>query len=251
VLVLPARRFNLCTSLKLLGITPGLEGFADDVVLTASCPQRHRPRHAGGPQLPEGGLAETLASVLASHAKCATSLGESVVVLGAGPIGCLHVVIAHARGAKALVSEPNAGRRAGAEQFAPDAILDPSQQEVVTEVRRWTDGLGADVVVCANPVALTQTQAVEMARRGGRIVLFGGLPKANRWSASTPTSSTTANRWCGRVLVPSQLPRGRLARCAASWWTQRSSSRIRGPCLGWPRRFTSRPRASPRSCPAD
>ena len=41
-----------------------------------------------------------------------------------------------------------------------------------------TGGLGADVVICANPVAATQTQAVEMTRRGGRIVLFGGLPKA-------------------------------------------------------------------------
>jgi len=35
------------------------------------------------------------------------------------------------------------------------------------------------VVICANPVASTQAQAVEMSRRGGRIVLFGGLPKAN------------------------------------------------------------------------
>jgi L-iditol 2-dehydrogenase len=50
---------------------------------------------------------------------------------------------------------------------------------VVAEVRHLTNGLGADVVVCANPVAATQTQAVELARRGARIVLFGGLPKAS------------------------------------------------------------------------
>lgn len=174
-------RFNLCTGLKLLGITPGLDGgFAERVVLTGEV-LRNGIVHP----MPEaltwygGGLAETLSSVLASHHQCATSLGETVAVLGAGPIGCLHVVIARARGARVLVSEPNPARRARAETFAPDAVFDPSRQEVVAEVRRLTDGLGADVVICANPVAATQTQAVEMARRGGRVVLFGGLPKAN------------------------------------------------------------------------
>jgi L-iditol 2-dehydrogenase len=174
-------RFNLCTSLELLGITPGRNGgFADYVLLDGSLLRNgivHVMPEALG--FHEGGLAETLSSVLAAHAQCATSLGETVVVLGAGPIGCLHIVIARARGAAVMVSEPNPVRRAGAERFAPDAIIDPSAQDVVAEVGRLTGGLGADVVVCANPVAATQTQAVEMARRGGRILLFGGLPKAN------------------------------------------------------------------------
>lgn len=173
--------FNLCPALKLLGITPGLDGgFAERVVLTGELLRNgivHRMPE--GLNWHEGALAETLSSVLASHEKCATRLGETVVVMGAGPIGCLHVVIARARGARVLVSEPNLARRRGAEQFEPDAVLDPTQQDVVTEVKRLTDGLGADVVICANPVASTQTQAVEMARRGGRIVLFGGLPKAD------------------------------------------------------------------------
>lgn len=172
--------FNLCPALKLLGITPGLDGgFAERVVLSGELLGNgivHRMPE--GLSWREGGLAETLSSVLASHDKCATSLGETVVVMGAGPIGCLHIVIARARGARVLVSEPNPARRSGAEKFAPDAVLDPSQQDVVAEVKRLTGGLGADVVICANPVASTQAQAVEMARRGGRIVLFGGLPKA-------------------------------------------------------------------------
>ena len=174
-------RFNLCTSLQLLGITPGLNGgFADCVRLDGSL-LRHGIIHPmpEGLSFHEGGLAETLSSVLAAHAQCGTSLGETVVVLGAGPIGCLHVVIARARGASVIVSEPNPIRRTGAARFAPAAILDPSQQDVVAEVRRLTDGLGADVVVCANPAAAAQTQAVELGRRGARIVMFGGLPKAN------------------------------------------------------------------------
>jgi L-iditol 2-dehydrogenase len=181
--------FNLCISLRLLGITPGLNGgFADRVVLTGELLQ-HGIVHRMPVELtfPEGGLAETLSSVLASHHKSRTDLGETVVVMGAGPIGCLHVVVARARGARVIVAEPNPVRRRGAETFAPDAIVDVTQQDVVAEVKRLTDGLGADVVICANPVAATQTQAVEMARRGGRIVLFGGLPKSN------PMASLNAN----------------------------------------------------------
>jgi L-iditol 2-dehydrogenase len=173
--------FNLCPELKLLGITPGLDGgFAERVVLDEVL-LRNGIVHPipDGLSWHEGALAETLSSVLASHEKCGTSLGETVVVLGAGPIGCLHVVIAKARGAAVVVAEPNPLRRSGAEKFGPDATLDPSQQDVVAEVKRLTGGLGADVVICANPVASTQTQAVEIARRGGRIVLFGGLPKAD------------------------------------------------------------------------
>jgi L-iditol 2-dehydrogenase len=173
--------FNLCPNLKLLGITPGLDGgFAERVVLDdALLGNGIVHPMPDGLSWHEGALAETLSSVLASHEKCGTSLGETVVVLGAGPIGCLHIVIARVRGAQVLVSEPNPARRKRAEQFAPDGVFDPQRQYVVGEVQRWTGGLGADVVICANPVASTQTQAVEMARRGGRIVLFGGLPKAD------------------------------------------------------------------------
>ena len=51
-----------------------------------------------------------------------------------------------------------------------------------------TGGLGADIVICANPIATTQSQAVEMVRKGGRVVLFGGLPK------SEPITTLDANR---------------------------------------------------------
>jgi L-iditol 2-dehydrogenase len=114
-------------------------------------------------------------------------LGETVVVLGSGPIGCLHTVLAQARGARVIVAEPNPVRRHIAARFSPDAIIDVTVQDIIAEVKRLTDGLGADVAICANPVAATQTQAVELTRRGGRIVLFGGLPKA------APMASLNAN----------------------------------------------------------
>jgi len=173
-------KFNLCTDLRLLGITPGYDGgFSGQVVLGSEVLSNGIVHlMPEGLSFAEGGLAETLSSVLASHDQCGVSLGETVVVLGSGPIGCLHIVLARARGARVIVAEPNPVRRRIAAQFDPDAIIDVTAQDVIAEVKRLTDGLGADVAICANPVASTQTQAIEMTRRGGRIVLFGGLPKA-------------------------------------------------------------------------
>ena len=174
-------RFNLCTDLRLLGITPGYDGgFSEYVCLGGEVLTNgivHRM--PDGLSFQEGALAETLSSVLASHNLCGLVLGETVVILGAGPIGCLHTVLAQTRGARTIVAEPNPVRRTMAAQFQPDSIIDVTAKDVVAEVKHLTGGLGADVVICANPLASTQTQAVEMTRRGGRIVLFGGLPKAS------------------------------------------------------------------------
>jgi L-iditol 2-dehydrogenase len=171
--------FNLCTGLKLLGITPGYPGgFAERVSLSAEVLRLgivHRmPAEAS---FHEGAMAETLSSVLACQEQCEVSLGEVVVVLGAGPIGCLHAVVARARGARSVVADPNPRRLQGAGRFGPEALLDPGSVDLVQEVRRLTEGRGADVVICANPVAASQAAAVEMVRRAGRVVLFGGLPK--------------------------------------------------------------------------
>lgn len=173
--------YNLCDNLRFVGITPGYPGgFAQRMVLTAEILNNGIVH-----PVPDGllssyaAIAEPCCSVLAMHESVGTSLGDTVVILGAGPIGCLHVAIARARGASAIVSEPVKKRLDMVQAFEPDATIDPTREDVVARVRELTGGLGADVVVCANPVAATQTQAVEMARKRGKVVLFGGLPRAN------------------------------------------------------------------------
>jgi len=176
--------FNLCDELHFLGINSGYPGgFADKVVLTGEVLELGvvHPMPEGLSFL-EGSLAEPCSSVLASHHKLGTSLGDTVVVIGAGPIGCLHVVVAQARGARVIVSQRSATRRELVKRFNPLAIVDPSAEDLVARVRELTAGVGADVAICANPVAATQTQAVELVRKRGRVVLFGGLPKADPYT---------------------------------------------------------------------
>jgi L-iditol 2-dehydrogenase len=99
--------------------------------------------------------------------------------MGAGPIGCLHIAVARARGARVILSEPSEVRRQMATRFGPELIIDPMNQDLVDEVRCATGGRGADTAICANPVAATQAQAVELVRKHGKVVLFGGLPNAS------------------------------------------------------------------------
>jgi L-iditol 2-dehydrogenase len=173
--------YNLCDNLRFVGITPEFPGaLAQKLVLTEEVLTHGivHPMPAGMSFL-AACLAEPSCSVLACHQRAGTGLGDTVVVMGAGPIGCLHVVIAQAKGARVVVSEPNATRRRLAERFAPLAIVDPTGEDLKARVREMTGGIGADIVICANPVAQTQTQAVEIVRKRGKVILFGGLPKAS------------------------------------------------------------------------
>jgi L-iditol 2-dehydrogenase len=182
--------FNLCDSLTFIGNSPGRPGgFANLLPLSGEI-----LTNGIVSKMPEGmdylaaSLAEPCMSVLMSHDRANTGLDDTVVVIGAGPIGCIHVAVARARGARVILSGTREVRRRMAKRFEPDAILDPETVDVVEWVRQATEGRGADIVICANPVADTQAQAVQMVRKGGRVVLFGGLPKAN------PMVTLDANR---------------------------------------------------------
>jgi len=173
--------YNLCDEIRFIGVTPALPGaLAEKLVLTGEILTNgivHRMPE--GMSFAEGSLAEPSCSVLASHDRAGTGWGDMVVVMGAGPIGCLHVIVAKARGARVIVSEPSPIRRRLAERCGPDAVVDPTAKDLGARVRQMTSGVGADIVICANPIAETQTQAVQIVRKRGRVVLFGGLPKAN------------------------------------------------------------------------
>ena len=173
--------YNLCDDLRLVGITAGYPGgFAQSMAVPGDV-LRNGVVH----RMPEGlsfldaSLSEPLASVLATHDRAGTTLGDLVVVIGAGPTGCMHIAVAKARGARVVVSQRSATRREQARRFDPDLIVDSTQGDLVAAVRDLSDGVGADAVICANPVASTQALAVDLVRKRGKVILFGGLPKAD------------------------------------------------------------------------
>ncbi|WP_431913230.1 zinc-dependent dehydrogenase [Nonomuraea jabiensis] len=124
----------------------------------------------------EASVAEPLACVLNGQSLARVGAGDDVVVMGAGPIGCLHVRLARARGAaRVFLVDVNPQRLAmAAELVRPDAAIDA---DPVEQVLKLTGGRGADVVITAAASGAAQEQAVRMAARQGRISFFGGLPK--------------------------------------------------------------------------
>ena len=123
-------------------------------------------------------LVEPVSSCVNAQEKADVKLGDTVAVIGSGPIGCIHVALAKARGASAVfVVDIDPGRLELSLLFGADALVDASGEDAIAAIRRLTGGKGASVVIAATPAPVASVQAVEMARKGGRVLQFGGLPK--------------------------------------------------------------------------
>lgn len=116
-------------------------------------------------------IGEPLACALSGITKVAIQPGESVVVLGAGPIGLLFALLATMCGAgQVVISEPAAVRRQYARDLGIDHVIDPREQDLSQFVHSITPR-GADIVIDA--VGSQFGTAIELARRGAKILLFG------------------------------------------------------------------------------
>lgn len=124
----------------------------------------------------QAALAEPFACVINGQERVGVSAGESVVVLGAGPIGLLHVKLARLSGARSvIVSEPSPGRRRAALDAGADVAVDPTAEDLQAIVKGATRGVGADVVIVAIGVPALADAALGLVRRRGRVNLFAGF----------------------------------------------------------------------------
>ena len=167
---------NLCVNHKMLG-TNWAGGFAQYIYLPPEVMRRgFVEKIPGNLSFLEAAMAEPASSVIACQEYNHVSLGDTVAIIGDGPIGCLHIEVARARGASKIIMS-GLKRLDSVPRFNPDHIIDSAKQNPVEEVLKLTDGLGADIAICAAPVTAIQEQAVEMVRKRGRVVLFGGVNK--------------------------------------------------------------------------
>jgi L-iditol 2-dehydrogenase len=139
-------------------------------------------------RIPEGvsfehaSMAELLACCINGQERAAVGTGDTVLVMGAGPAGCMHVELARARGAaKVLLTQRSAARLDMArDRFHPDAVFTGEGPAIAEWVMAETGGFGADVVIVAAPSARAQEAAMSLCAPRGRISFFGGLPKDDR-----------------------------------------------------------------------
>ncbi len=144
-------------------------GFAELV----TAPANHCHVLPGGIDAAHAPLIQVLTTVHHAQAMARIGAGDTVVVLGLGVTGQLHVQLAKARGAGRLIAvSRNAEKRRLAETIGADAAADHGA-EAEQAVLDATGGLGADVVIESVGKVAMLAQAIGLVRAGGRIVLYG------------------------------------------------------------------------------
>ena len=168
---------NRCINRRTLGYDID-GGFAESLLVPREIVGRGQvlPVPDGLP-LDVAALTEPSACVTASLELCRTGLGTSLAIIGAGPMGLLHVLLGRAAGAAPIiVSEPLAERRAIAERWGADIVLDPERDDVTAAVKDATGGYGADGVVLSVGALGLVAPALELVGPQGVVNMFAGFP---------------------------------------------------------------------------
>jgi 2-desacetyl-2-hydroxyethyl bacteriochlorophyllide A dehydrogenase len=119
---------------------------------------------------------EPLACAIHGQDRVGVGVAETVLIIGAGPMGLAHTAMSRLRGAsRIIVSEPDAQRRDRALRLGADVAVDPLEGGL-DELAELTEGRGPDVVIEAVGASATYAQAIELVRRGGRVLAYGAAP---------------------------------------------------------------------------
>lgn len=134
----------------------------------------------------EAAITEPLACVLHGAEEAGVKLGDTVAIIGAGPIGLLHLLVAKRLGAeRAVIIDVVEERLALAHKLGADETINAIREDSVKKVREVTEGRGASVVIEAIGKLETWEQALKMVRKGGLVLEFGGCPPGTEIKIST------------------------------------------------------------------
>lgn len=161
---------TVCDTLRRTNFDPG--GFAEYVRLPAINVDRGVYLIPHGVSFEEASFAEPLACVWRAQETAGIGPGDTVVVIGSGIAGLLHIQLAFALGATRVVAtDISEDRLRAAKRFGADATIH-AKEDIVSEVRRINDGWLADkVLVCTGAVS-ANLQALELVERGGTVLFF-------------------------------------------------------------------------------
>ena len=122
-------------------------------------------------------LAEPLACVVHSIKKAKINLGDTVVIIGFGVMGYLHLKLALLQGARVIVSEPNEYKRNRAKSEGAALVIDPTVENLTQIVLEQTDNMGANVVVNTIPVSSAWQQAFEIMGSYSKLICYSSQDK--------------------------------------------------------------------------
>jgi L-iditol 2-dehydrogenase len=171
-----AGAYAQCATYKQNGTTAGFEpaggGFAEYVKAMPWIVEHGAIAVPEGVTAEEASFVEPVNTCLKAVRKAAVQAGQTVLVVGQGPIGLILMQLARWAGARAVASDPMADRRAMSVRLGAAAVFDPTSADVAAEVRALTAGRGADVSILAAVGAAPFAQALAATRPGGRVLVF-------------------------------------------------------------------------------
>ena len=162
-----------CPSVRQLGVHDA-GGLAEYVVV----PYRNVYELPEQISLDDAAYVEPLACAIHGQDRINIRAGETVMIIGGGPMGLAHAALARLQGAaQIIVSEPDEKRRALAQRMGADLTINPLTQDLREILLQRTDDIGPDVVIEAVGSIPTYESSVELVRRGGRILAYGAAPQ--------------------------------------------------------------------------
>ena len=137
--------------------------------------------------LENAALTEPLACVVRGLEESGATAGDTMVVIGAGPIGLMFMHVAELAGVKVIAVVKREDQIEAARLFGASEVVQLGNVENVVEATRalTPDGRGADVVIEAVATPATWEWAVDMVRKGGVVNFFGGPPSGTKVQLDT------------------------------------------------------------------
>lgn len=165
--------FNLCTALM---TDKALGAFAEYLLLPGHVVRQNLFLKPASISFDEAALLEPFSCVVHPYGKLRLEEIDSALVIGAGPIGLMHLAYMKSKGIKTVVSDFFDERLALAEGMGADRAVSADVRATEKTIGELTGGMGVDLVVeCTGQIRAWES-AVQYVRRGGSVVLFGGCP---------------------------------------------------------------------------
>ncbi|GAA4712227.1 zinc-binding dehydrogenase [Brevibacillus fulvus] len=163
--------YSLCPQFKRTNVEPG--GFAEYIRIPALHVQHTIGKLPAQVSDEQGAMVEPVACCLHGFEKIDFRPGASVLIMGAGQIGCIQIQLArHFLASQIIVSDLNPFRLQKALEFGADYAVNSATHDLETEVMEITAGAGVDVVIISAGVDALLPQAINVLNRGGTVLVF-------------------------------------------------------------------------------
>jgi len=173
-----SERNYFCENLKAVGVT--IDGaFAEYVKVKAENVYKVPKKLS----LDEAALVEPLACCVRGIDQAGIKTGDTVAIIGAGPVGLILLQLAKQSGASVTIqTDIEETRLKLAKDLGADYTVCVSKEDPVEAIKNLTDGYGVDVAIEAVGSTKAITQAMKVTRRGGRLNIFGVAPQDEVWN---------------------------------------------------------------------